>query len=191
MRGSLFHPFDLEHHCLRGVFEACPALQTQHGRMTTKHRKEHEMNKKLYIGNLASGVTEQELRDNFSTVETLFRWLSSRTSSRGSARVSVLSRWRRRRPPRRPSSSLTAASFTERSLLSMRPNPQGPRGAQEATADPAPVDSGEVRKEGEEAADTDRQRGKGRVIFAFSRRSGKNLDIRGVYLPELFKENKH
>jgi len=26
------------------------------------------MNKKLYIGNLASGVTEQELKDNFSTV---------------------------------------------------------------------------------------------------------------------------
>jgi len=26
------------------------------------------MNKKLYIGNLASGVTEQELKDNFATV---------------------------------------------------------------------------------------------------------------------------
>jgi RNA recognition motif-containing protein len=30
--------------------------------------KDQEMNKKLYIGNLASGVTEEELRGNFSTV---------------------------------------------------------------------------------------------------------------------------
>jgi len=68
MLESLFFPFDLEHYCCEGSLEELDASANPVWKDENKNRKEQEMNKKLYIGNLASGVTEQELKDNFATV---------------------------------------------------------------------------------------------------------------------------
>jgi hypothetical protein len=77
--------------------------------------KETDMNKKLYVGNLSSEATEEELRFNFSQAGNVLSVSLIKDRMTGLTRASGSWRWKPRRVPGRPSRTSTAVSCTARS----------------------------------------------------------------------------
>ena len=75
------------------------------------------MVKKLYIGNLAEGVTEDDLMANFSEIGKVVSLAIIRDKITGLSRG-----WQRKRRPRKPSKHSTAANCSAGQSGSTRPN---------------------------------------------------------------------